>query len=109
MSQRFLLCPGYVISSHDAEWHYVSAIRLAHLYRVPMSECIVLPEIDPGCLGGGRKRSDLSVKVDRGELIALHPKNDGNYSLPTAKMNGVAWDLLGSELSVIVDVKHQTT
>lgn len=90
MKKRYLLCPGDVKSSSDAEWHYVSASRLAHLYRVSMSECIELPKPMRGVRGGGRERNELLARADLGELIALHPKNNGNYSLPAEKINGVA-------------------
>lgn len=90
MTKRYLLIPGDVKSSADSDWHYVSASRLAYLYKVSMSECIVIPEIDHGALGGGRERSELLCKADRGELIVLRPKSNGDYSIPRSNGRGGA-------------------
>lgn len=79
---RYLLIPGHVRSKADGDRHYISAIELAHLYRVPMSDCVVLPEPEPGALGGGRRRTELLARADAGELIALRPRFDGSYRLP---------------------------
>jgi hypothetical protein len=75
---RYLLCPGEVTSRHDGQSHHVGVAQLAALYRVPMSECFVLPSPVPDY----RARNDLLARADRGELVALHPRFDGDYRLP---------------------------
>lgn len=79
---RYLLCPGWVRQRHDGQWHMVGAGQLAGLYGVPMGECLVLPS--EGFLGGGHaiERRDLLARVDRGELVALRARSDGDYTLP---------------------------
>ena len=72
MTARYLLCP----------WSGMSAGDLAHLYGVRMVDCRVLP------VGGSHRdyitRRDLTAQADRGELIRLVPRPDGDYRLPGA-------------------------
>jgi hypothetical protein len=69
--KKYLLMPGYIRSAHDRDWHYIGAGRLAELYGVPMSECVV------------HKRG-LSLRLYPG-LIHLSPSLIGRYELPKAK------------------------
>jgi hypothetical protein len=65
---KYALCPGYVRSKTDGDLHYISAPRLAQLYGVQMSECIVYtPE---------RERTE---RMD--DLVFLQPRYHGDYSL----------------------------
>jgi hypothetical protein len=66
MSPRYLLCPGYVISQHDGDKHYIAPGTLAKLYGVDPKECVVL--------GRGQ--------IPSRPLIPLRPRNDGDYTLP---------------------------
>lgn len=59
---KYALYPGYVISQHDGDRHYITPEMLASLYQVPMSECVINPESTEG-------------------LIVLRPRYDGNYKL----------------------------
>lgn len=78
---RYLLCPGSVISRTDGDRHHITAVQLARLYGVSMDDCIVLSS-DWSGPSGERRRNELRARADSGDLIALHPRYDGNYSLP---------------------------
>lgn len=82
MTARYLLCPGFVTSRTDGDWHYVDARQLSVLYGVPMADCVALPYLSP--LNHGPHVALLG-RVRRGELIALHPRADGDYRLPEAR------------------------
>ena len=72
MSPRYLLCPGYVISRHDGDKHYIGPGALAKLYGVDLRECVVL--------GRGQKPGRA--------LIPLRPRENGDYTLPAAGCGG---------------------
>ena len=73
------MLPGLVRSRTDGQVHHVGASNLAMLYRVPMSQCIVMPPQTPA---NHRERMALLERVRAGELIGLTPRDDGNYVLP---------------------------
>lgn len=77
---RYLLCPGLVVSATDGQIHHVSASELRALYGVQPQECLVMPAERGGPLCGLRRWS--LEAVERGELIALRPRDDGDYRLP---------------------------
>lgn len=77
MTHRYLLCPGLVSSRTDRDLHYISARKLAFLYGVPMDECLIADYSQ-----GSRDYSRLMERARAGELIALHPRWDGDYKLP---------------------------
>ena len=85
MTARYLLCPGLVRSRVDRQAHHVGAADLARLYGVPMAECVVMPLQRPEF---HRARMDLLDRVRLGELTALHPRFDGDYSLPQPAPGG---------------------
>ena len=66
---KYALHPGEMISKSDGDMHYISAIQLASLYKVSMTECIVIKDGEPG-------------NSERPDLIHLWPKYDGDYKLP---------------------------
>lgn len=78
--KRYLLCPGMVTSRTDGDQHYVDAHVLALLYGVRMDECVVLPYRSANPIDQ-RNRERLISSADRGELIALRPRYDGNYDM----------------------------
>lgn len=82
MTARYLLCPGETRSRSDGQWHRVGASELARLYGVPMAACVVLPAREHGALGGGRARVAMLARADRGELVALWPRAEGDYRPP---------------------------
>jgi hypothetical protein len=59
---RYVLCPGYIRSKTDGDLHYISAGRLAQLYGVRISECII----------------NTQTKLPDG-LIYLQPRYHGDY------------------------------
>jgi hypothetical protein len=67
---KYILYPGVVISRTDGQKYYISASRLAELYRVSMDECVVYDDV--WCLGIRNKH----------KLIKLFPRYDGHYCLP---------------------------
>lgn len=78
MTARYLLFPGSVRSIIDGQVHHVTAPALARLYGVPLSDCVALP-----CRpGDSALRDTLLARAARGELVALHPRADGAYSVP---------------------------
>ena len=81
MTRRYLICPGFVRSRTDGQQHFIHARQIAFLYGVRWDECVVLPSgwDDPA---EERHRECLLARARRGELIALHPRYDGNYTLP---------------------------
>lgn len=62
--KKYALHPGTVVSKTDGDWHFISAKKLATLYRVHISECVIARHPVP-------------------DLINLYPRHDGNYTLPT--------------------------
>jgi len=79
---KYLLMPGAVQSKFDGQVHYIGALQLAHLYGVPMSDCIVMPPQTPA---NHRDRMSLLDRVRTGELVGLVPRDDGNYTLPVRR------------------------
>jgi hypothetical protein len=77
-SPRYILHPGDVISNYDGSLQYISCSNLLYLYGVPKAagaEAIV-------CFSklGTAPRG----YVPRPDDIHLHPRADGNYTLPGA-------------------------
>lgn len=76
MNKKYICFSGYVKSKSDGDTHYIQASRVAELYRVNVNECILI-----------NSPSDLETKT-RGytkemmdSLTALHPQNNGDYTL----------------------------
>lgn len=80
MTIRYLLCPGPVRSKRDGQVHHVPAMQLAHLYGVQLSECAILP--GNRTPWDSRARETWLARANRGEVIALRPRYDGDYTLP---------------------------
>jgi len=79
---KYVLNPGYVFSKSDGDEHFITARRLAELYRVPMSACVIRPDV-----GDPRNRGWYSPPG----AIELYPRFDGNYMLPpNVKVTGAA-------------------
>lgn len=77
MTRRYLLCPGVVRSRTDGQMHHIGVAQLANLYGVSMAECLVLPSDNEWA--SRMKHRNLMARTD---LIHLHPRDDGNYTLP---------------------------
>lgn len=69
---------GYVKSQSDGQIHYVSAKRVAQLYKLPYQKCLLLDE-----------RTTIRFARSAGKTSALrnavhlYPRQDGNYDLKT--------------------------
>lgn len=63
----YILEPGRVRSRTDGDIHYITALQLARLYGVPLSDCVVN-------LGDKDLRPWVGLPVFR-------PRYDGNYPL----------------------------
>jgi hypothetical protein len=68
--KKYALHAGEVVSVNDGDVHYIGAARLAALYGIPLSECIVWREGD-------------DYLNDYFAFIHLYPRKDGDYRLPT--------------------------
>lgn len=97
MVARYLLCPGWVMSRTDGDRHHVGAEELARLYCVPMTECVVLPGLRSRTSAWAQawardrmaERRNLLDRARSGELVALHPRHDGDYKLPKSTQEEV--------------------
>lgn len=81
MTTRYLLFPGPVRSRSDGQVHHVTAPALARLYGVRFGDCLVLPAPGRELYPGERLRL-IERSEPGGDLIALHPRYDGDYRLP---------------------------
>lgn len=70
---KYVLFPGYVISKHDLDSHWISADRLAYLYGVDIRKCIVVDNRRPSTSMGYRKMPNY---------VELYPDPSGKYELP---------------------------
>lgn len=68
---RLVLVPGWVISRHDGDSHFITARQLAELYHVPFDKCVVW---NPN--QGGYRPTIADV--------ILTPRKDGDYTIPQA-------------------------
>lgn len=82
MNKKYVLYPGVGrLGPFDDKEQYICGKELALCYRVPYSECQDT-SLDPI-----RKVMRLGAKFD--QLIALVPREDGNYRLPTKGENKI--------------------
>lgn len=88
MTARYLLCPGLVRSRSDGDVHYITGRHLAHLYGVPMEQCVELPDLLS--FKSTLARHELLKRADRGELVSLYPRVNGDYRLPEVSSRGAA-------------------
>lgn len=83
MQVKYALHPGPITSKADGDRHFIDAHTLARLYRVRPSECVVVP-FDAPEPGRERERALLLERIERMELVHLHPDYHGSYTLPDA-------------------------
>ena len=71
---KLVLCPGWVTSKYDNDFHFVTADILACLYGVPLDKCLVRPPIN-----------DPLYLEWRGQInyLYLGPRYHGDYDLVT--------------------------
>lgn len=63
---------GYVRSQSDGQTHYVTAKRVAQLYKLPYQKCLM---IDERTTVRFARRGGLSA------ALKLYPRNDGDYDI----------------------------
>ena len=78
VEKKYLLYPGHVRSKNDGDWHYISASKLAALYKVSMQECIVVKHTDDWF-------SVFETDDEYPDLIKLFVKWNGDYIIPENK------------------------
>lgn len=66
---RYVLHPGYIRSKHDGDEHYIGVFDLVRLYKVDPRKCV--------------DSSKPGLTEQPGD-VHLHPRYDGDYSLPQA-------------------------
>lgn len=71
--KKYICYGGYVTSKNDGDFHYVSANKLAILYRINPRECIMVD------YSTDENWYRLFSKDFLDSLIPLYPKYDGNY------------------------------
>ena len=76
---KCVLCPGLVISRTVGDMHRITAMQLARLYEVPMSECEIF---DPNPIDPWTPSTVMPQRY--AGLLVLAPREDGNYTLPPA-------------------------
>lgn len=96
MSKLYRCLGGWITSRSDGDRHFISASKVAELYRVNPSECIFInPEDHPNY--EPQKGYDLS------QLTDLWPREDGDYTLtssgPTSDTSSYANAKLPSKLA----------
>lgn len=70
---KYLVLPRRIPSKNDGDFHFISAMKLIELYRVPRSECLI---IQPG----ERLPPPGFTEEFLYGLIKLQPRYDGsNY------------------------------
>ena len=74
-AKKYIIFAGYVKSINDGQEHLISCKQLVQLYKVPIKECILVPY-------GTHFMSMLESIKNPSDLIALRPREDGDYTLP---------------------------
>lgn len=85
---KYVIVPGYVRSTTDGQLHYVGVAHLAELYGVRPSDFCTLPELDHHRHSSIIAYTNMTARIERGELIELYPRRDGDYRLPTNNTEG---------------------
>ena len=68
---EYIIVGGRVISKNDGDEHYISAHKLAQLYGVDPTKCLLIEEGDPV----------WKERLLPGAIRILRPRYDGDYSL----------------------------
>jgi len=72
--KKYVIFPGWIRSKNDGDRHFIGVGALAELYQVNLSECLVYDDHMPSHFYDG--------------LIRLHPKYNGDYTIPEKVDNG---------------------
>jgi hypothetical protein len=72
VKKKYVLVGGYL------KGRYISAGQLLQLYSLPKEECILVDESNnPGTVAYQKAR----INQHGADMLVLHPKEDGNYSI----------------------------
>ncbi len=66
--KKYLICPGYIKSKTDNDYHYINGTTLINLYKVNPNECLIYHL-------GAHYGCDLS------QLVPLYPRDNGDYEI----------------------------
>ena len=72
VSARYAVHPGFIISKHDRQRHYIGFRDLVRHFKVSSADCIVWDESDPRTTHG-RQWTDY---------VHLFPDYHGRYEVP---------------------------
>lgn len=73
---KYVVYAGDILSRKDSQQHWLSASRVAQLYRAPFDQCYFM---DGKRQNYGKQRM-AQYYLQHG-AIALRPRQDGNYNL----------------------------
>lgn len=73
MQPTYIVCGGMVTSKNDGDRHYISAIRLITLYRLPASANYIVAKDE-------RDLHNLQLRYP--QAFVLRPDPTGGYNLP---------------------------
>lgn len=97
--KKYAVFGGYVNSINDGQEHYIPSHKVAELYKVPLSQCILIPDdwksgirydlnkpfeelIDVLREGPTYRKNTLDKLQGMKNLIHLYPDESGEYKLP---------------------------
>lgn len=97
--KKYAVFGGYVNSINDGQEHYIPSYKVAKLYKVPISQCILIPDdwksgrlYDPNLSfeeimsilneGPIYRKNPLDKLRGMKDLIQLYPDESGEYKLP---------------------------
>lgn len=70
--KKYICYGGYLPSKNDNDMHYISAYKLAQLYRINPRNCLMIDYWD---------KEEKTKGLDIGNRIELNPRYDGNYKI----------------------------
>ena len=93
--KKYAVFGGYVDSINDGQEHYVPSYKVAELYKVPLSQCILIPDDWKSSLHWDLKtpieevigmiervKNPRDRLIGTKNLIHLYPDESGEYKLP---------------------------
>jgi len=96
--KKYAVFGGYVNSINDGQEHYIPSHKVAELYKVPISQCILIPddwksgwfydlnkpfeELIDILKEGPSRKNPLDKLLGTKNLIHLYPDESGEYKLP---------------------------
>jgi len=74
MMPKYAICPGYVKSETDVQFHYIDAVALMRLYEVAPTDCVII---------SSKTSTDVIRARTNNATIFLHPDPKGKYERPS--------------------------